>query len=25
VRAQRTGNTLSRLYSYIFNLPVRLK
>ena len=25
VRAQHTGNTLSRLYSYIFNLPVRLK
>jgi len=25
VRAQHTGNTLSRLYSYVFNLPVRLK
>jgi hypothetical protein len=25
VRAQRTGNTLSRLYSYIFNLPLRLQ
>ncbi len=25
VRAQRTGNTLSRLYSYVFNLPIRLK
>jgi hypothetical protein len=25
VRAQHTGNTLSRLYSYVFNLPIRLK
>lgn len=25
VRAQHTGNTLSRLYSYVFNLPLRLK
>jgi hypothetical protein len=25
VRAQHTGNTLSRLYSHVFNLPVRLK
>ena len=25
VRAQRTGDALSRLYSYIFNLPIRLK
>jgi hypothetical protein len=25
VRAQRTGDALSRLYSYVFNLPLRLK
>jgi hypothetical protein len=25
VRAQHTGNTLSRLYSYVFNLPIRLQ
>ena len=25
VRAQHTGNTLSRLYSYVFNLPLRLQ
>ena len=25
VRAQRTGGALSRLYSYVFNLPLRLK
>ena len=25
VRAQRTGGALSRLYSYVFNLPIRLK
>jgi hypothetical protein len=25
VRAQHTGDTLSRLYTYIFNLPIRLK
>ena len=25
VRAQHTGNALSRLYSYVFNLPLRLK
>ena len=25
VRAQRTGDALSRLYSYVFNLPLKLK
>jgi hypothetical protein len=25
VRAKHTGNTLSRLYSYVFNLPLRLQ
>jgi hypothetical protein len=25
VRAQHTGDTLSRLYTYIFNLPIRLR
>jgi hypothetical protein len=25
VRAQHTGDALSRLYSYVFNLPIRLK